>query len=510
MINRLFISNYALIEKAEIELNTGFSVITGETGAGKSILLGAIGLILGDRADFSVLKDQEKKCVIEGEFKISSYHLTGFFEENDLDYDPITIIRREISSSGKSRAFINDTPVNLVLLKDFASQLINIHSQNQTHQLKNEDFIIQLIDSYSDKSDLRNTYKSELNHLKDLERKFQELKDSSQKLQADADYNRFQYEEIKTLKLKDINFDELKEQVAFASNQEHIQSALESALALMDQEDLGLISNLQMIRSQIHSIAKFNSKFEDLYQRIDSGLIEMMDIQSELSNVLDSNQNEDSLELKIEVLDEINRLLQKHFLKDIKELMDLEDDLATKIDFADNSEEMLHKLEQQILDRKQMLSDLGSQIHEDRKVIAKDLESELKTLLSDLVLPDATIRFDIEKVDKYSTTGMDQVRFLFNANLGGTLTEISKSASGGETSRLMLAIQYLLSKKKSLSTLIFDEIDTGISGEIASKIGDLLAKISDNLQVISITHLPQVALKGANHYKVYKESVLMV
>ncbi|MEZ4938648.1 MAG: hypothetical protein R2799_13740 [Crocinitomicaceae bacterium] len=424
-----------------------------------------------------------------------------------LIIETVTIIRREISSSGKSRAFINDTPVNLILLKEFASQLINIHSQNQTLQLKNEDFIIQLIDSYSEKSDLRDTYRKELNQLKELEENFKNLRNSSQKLQADADYNRFQYEEIKALNLKEINFEELKEQVAFASNQEQIQSALESALALMDQEDLGLISSLQMIRSQVHSITKFNQKFEELFQRLDSGLIEMMDIHSELSNILDNSQNNESLELKIESLDEINRLLQKHFLKDLQDLMDLEDDLAKKIDFADNSEEMLYRLEQQILSKRQIISNLGIQIHEDRKVIAESLKKELKELLSDLVLPDASIQFEVQMLDKFRTSGMDQVKFLFNANLGGTLTEISKSASGGETSRLMLAVQFLLSTKKSLSTLIFDEIDTGISGEIASKIGALLSKISVNLQVISITHLPQVASKGVSHYKVYKESV---
>lgn len=505
MIHRLFISNYALIEKADIELDSGFSVITGETGAGKSILLGAIGLILGERADYSALKNRDKKCIIEGEFKIENYKLKDFFKKNDLDYENYTIIRREISPSGKSRAFINDTPVNLSLLKEFTSRLINIHSQNQTHQLKNEDFIISLIDSYSDKQDSRAKFREVLKNLKQLEKEQKELLESSHKLKTEADYNRFQFEEIQALNLSKVDFDELKEEVELAANQEQIQSSLENTLKLLDEDDLGVLSRLRQIKAQVASLQHINKDFASIYERIESGLIDLSDVQGEIESKLEGSSNIESSQQKIELYDEINRLLQKHFLNEVEELIELEQELSTKIEFADHSDETLERLEKEIQESRAQLDQIGNEIHLDRQKIAKQLQQEIENLLHDLVLPNAKVQFRIQSVSDYRKTGKDQVQFLFNANLGGELTEISKSASGGETSRLMLAVQFLLSKKKSLATLIFDEIDTGISGEIASKIGDLLSKISGNLQVISITHLPQVASKGSHHYKVFKE-----
>lgn len=505
MIHRLFISNYALIEKADIELDSGFSVITGETGAGKSILLGAIGLILGERADYSALKNRDKKCIIEGEFKIENYKLKDFFKKNDLDYENYTIIRREISPSGKSRAFINDTPVNLSLLKEFTSRLINIHSQNQTHQLKNEDFIISLIDSYSDKQDSRAKFREVLKNLKQLEKEQKELLESSHKLKTEADYNRFQFEEIQALNLSKVDFDQLKEEVELAANQEQIQSSLENTLKLLDEDDLGVLSRLRQIKAQVASLQHINKDFASIYERIESGLIDLSDVQGEIESKLEGSSNIESSQQKIELYDEINRLLQKHFLNEVDELIELEQELSTKIEFADHSDETLERLENEIQEARAQLDQIGNEIHLDRQKIAKQLQQEIENLLHDLVLPNAKVKFRIQSVSDYRKTGKDQVQFLFNANLGGELTEISKSASGGETSRLMLAVQFLLSKKKSLATLIFDEIDTGISGEIASKIGDLLSKISGNLQVISITHLPQVASKGSHHYKVFKE-----
>ncbi len=505
MINRLFIKNYALIEKADLEFKQGFTVITGETGAGKSILLGAIGLILGERADYSALKNKESKCIIESEFSLTENHLKDFFLQNDLDFDKNTIVRREISPSGKSRAFINDTPVNLVLLKEFGSKLINIHSQNQTHQLKDETFIIELIDHFIEDKSLLESFSDNLIKLKKLKTEYNHLLAESQKLKSDADYNRFQYDEIKSLNLENIDLDKLKQEVEFSQNQEQISEVIGTSLSLLESEESGVLDRMRKIKNQLSSISTISADFEELYSRFNSNIIELEDLSIELNNILENKDLNSSSESKVQLFDEINRLLQKHFLSDLNDLIALEKELSEKIDFADNSEEKLSELAQEIDSIEVALKQTGQLIHEARKRISKELENEIKRLLDDLVLPNAQVQFEVSKTEDFRISGMDKVRFLFNANLGGELTEISKSASGGETSRLMLAVQYLLSTKKSLATLIFDEIDTGISGEIASKIGYLLNEISQNIQVISITHLPQVASKGQQHFKVYKE-----
>jgi DNA repair protein RecN (Recombination protein N) len=505
MLQRLFISNYALIEKADIELSDGFSVITGETGAGKSILLGAIGLILGERADYSTLKDKGNKCVIEAEFDIKHYNLNHFFESNDIDFDNISILRREINSSGKSRAFINDTPVKLTILKEFGEKLINIHSQNQSHQLNNEEFLIDLIDSYSNKPKTLSSYKVKLKEYKEKRKALDELSDTFKKLKLEEDYIKFQYEEIKSLNLSDISYEELKNEIELSENQEKITSVLESISHSLNEDQKGLIQQLNMISSEIISISEFSTSFKELSERIKSIKIELNDIQSEIQNQLEKSTLGSSSNERVSLYDEINRLLQKHFFIEFSQLLTYEQELSEKVDLSNNSDEKIKILEKEISSLEFDLNNLAEEINLERKKTSKVLEKEVGSLLESLVLPNATVNFGVTSSEDFKNNGKNKVQLLFNANLGGELKEISKSASGGETSRLMLAIQFLYSKKKSLSTLIFDEIDTGISGEIASKIGDLLKEISNNLQVISITHLPQVASKGTNHFKVSKE-----
>lgn len=507
MLSRLFINNYALIEKADIELENGFTVITGETGAGKSILLGAIGLILGERADYSVLRHQEKKCVIEAEFNIESFNLQGFLEDNDIDYEANSILRREITSSGKSRAFINDTPVKLSLLKEFGDQLINIHSQNQSHQLHNESYIEGLIDAYLEDKTLLTEYKNEFSKYQVTKKELEIAKEQLQKLKAEEDYIRFQYSEMESIDFDQIDFDDLQEKVEIGENQERIVESLSFVLGKLENDQSGIISGLREIQNQLSSISSLSVSFNNLEERISSARIELDDLRSEIENELEKAESFGSNTESTAILDEINRLLQKHFLQDINQLKELKTDLKQKIELSDHSDEKINELESTLKESSNKLNDLGEALFNKRKEKATILEKELDSLLNELVLPNAEVRFDLLKLSDFKPNGMNSTKMLFNANLGGQLKEVSKSASGGETSRLMLAIQYLLSQKKALSSLIFDEIDTGISGEIASKIGGLLNKISNNLQVISITHLPQVASKGDQHFVVSKKDV---
>ncbi|MDU8887305.1 DNA repair protein RecN [Yeosuana sp. MJ-SS3] len=508
MLTSLSIKNYALIDNLDVNFNNGLTIITGETGAGKSILLGGLSLILGKRADLSSIKDASKKCVIEAVFDVTNYNLKNIFKEEDLDYEEQTIIRREILPSSKSRAFINDSPVNLDSLKRLVEQLIDIHSQHQTLELVSNDFQYQVIDCLANNEKLLEDYTNELNDFKKLEKELQELI----KFQAEAikehDYNSFLLNELTETELENINLQELEEEYETLDNIEDITEKLSYSNQLLNNEDIGLLKTLLELKNTIQKLSGFSTRYEALFNRIDSSLIELNDIQNEIELLKESLEtNPGRLEEVNFQLQTLHNLMQKHVAQDVGELIEIRNKLNDKVLVTQNMEETIIQKNKDILETKAVLLNLSKNIHKNRKSAIPLLTKQLEDILKSLGIPNAKFNIELNNTDTFYKNGCDDLIFLFSANKGGNFNELKKAASGGELSRIMLAIKLILSNYVQLPTIMFDEIDSGVSGEIANRMADIMLQMSKTMQVFTITHLPQIAAKGHTHFKVFKEDI---
>ncbi len=508
MLIALQIENYAIIKSLQLTFDSGFTAITGETGAGKSILLGALSLILGHRADTSVLFDKSKKCIVEGNFNIKELQLEPFFIDNDLDYNDITTLRREISETGKSRAFINDTPVNLTQLKDLAQFLVDIHSQNNHLLIENQNFKIQIIDNFSNNTKLVAQFKHLLSEFKTLESELIQLKESRNKSLQEKDFLEFQSQELAEAKLVEGELEEIEKQITLLANAELIKSKLSASTFIISDKEDSILLNLNELKANLQSISPFNSSFEQLCQRVDSLIIELKDIDFEINtSENESEVNPDFLSLLTDRFDLLNKLIQKHRVHSLEELIQIENEINQKLFSFSDQQDKIDALEIQKVELQNQIHQIGSQISNIRKQKAPEIEKSVTDYISVIGMPNGKLQIEVEKTDHFFENGMDRVTFLFSANKGIPLAEIEKVASGGEMSRLMLAIKAVISESTFLPTVILDEIDTGISGDIAYKVAKLMQKMASDRQLLVITHLPQIAAKSKLHYFVYKEVI---
>ncbi|WP_372755286.1 DNA repair protein RecN [Mariniflexile sp.] len=508
MLISLSIKNYALIDNLQVDFNDGFSIITGETGAGKSILLGGLSLILGKRADLSSLKDTTQKCVIEAVFNISNYKLQALFKSEDFDYEEQTIIRREILPSGKSRAFVNDSPVNLNSLQLLGERLIDVHSQHETLQLTSNEFQFQIIDALADNETELQTYKTELKAYKILKKELQELLNFQAEAIKEHDYNAFLLNELVEANLIDGELELLEEEYESLNNIEGIKEKLSEAYQLLNEEGIGVLSTLTALKNTLQKLTAYASKYEDLYARVNSSLIEMDDVYAEV-DVLQENLEADPNRLGVvdAKLRLLHNLMQKHVVTTVSELLTIKGELEEKVSFTENLDDAIQKKESEIDTKAKVLNIISSEIHQKRTKIIPELKRQLETILASLGMPNAQFKIEVVKISDFLPNGTDELSFLFSANKGGNFNDLKKAASGGELSRIMLAIKSILAKYIQLPTIMFDEIDTGVSGEISNKMGDIMLEMSKSMQVFSITHLPQIAAKGHSHFKVFKEDV---
>lgn len=507
MITHLSISNYALIRKLDINFSNGLSVITGETGAGKSILLGALSLILGNRADSQILLDKTKKCVIEGTFNIKDYNLIPFFKENDLDYDDNTLLRREINKSGKSRAFINDTPVNLNLIKELGDKLVNIHSQNKTVTLNNSDFQLAVVDSYVNKNDVLKQYRLGFKNYSEKKKKLNGLIEKENKSKSDQDYFQFQFDELEKANLDPDEFNNIEKELELLNHHEEIKTNLAGISQILDNKELNIISQLNEALSLIKNISEYNNDFENFHKRVESNLIDLRDLSSEIESIGESIIYDPKRITELNNnIDIVFHLQQKHRVNSVNKLIAIKDNLSEKLNEISSLENEINSLKKEISVIETELTKLAKFISLSRGEAIPKIEKNITELLVELGMPDGRFKVEQIKFNELTIDGFDKVKFLFNANKGGMLSDMSKIASGGELSRLMLSIKSLISQKNLLPTIIFDEIDSGVSGNIANKVGVILKKISQTMQVIAITHLPQIAGMGNFHYLVFKDS----
>ncbi len=506
MLQHLTIENYALIKSLDIDFAKGFTTITGETGSGKSIILGALGLLLGQRADVQVLFEKDKKCVVEATFDIKDLDLMSFFEDNDLDYDDTLLLRREIQPSGKSRAFINDTPASLQVMKDLGVYILDIHSQHQTLTLKNSDFQLSLLDVMCTSQDCKNDYRQEYTIYKKHKAELHALEEQERKDKADLDYHQFLFNELQQVQLQDGEQEELEQEQKLLANAESIKSNLMAVVVACDDSEDAVVSRLQSCKSLLAKVADYHSSIGEVYARFDSCLIELRDIISEIesidSEIQYSPQRQDEVNQR---LDAIYRLQTKHGVNTIAELLEIQNQLDDKLQVVSSLDGKIEEARKALALSEKKLGALAKQLTALRKEAANLLQKQIQPILSDLGMKDAEFRVDISSAEGFMATGCDEVSFMFNANKGGQLREIGKVISGGELSRVMLAIKSLITSKSLLPTIIFDEIDTGVSGEISGKVGSIMKRMSATTQVFAITHLPQIAAKADTHLKVYKK-----
>ena len=506
MLNSLHIRNYALISSLQIRFDKGLTVITGETGAGKSIIMGALSLILGHRADTSTLFDQSEKCVVEALFDVSGLHLEDFFAENNLDYQDDTIVRREIAVSGKSRAFINDTPVTLPLLKEFTSRLIDIHSQHQNLLFQNADFRTDVVDLFAGIKSQVAEYQKVLSELKDSERQLSELKQQHQAALEKQDFLQFVMKEIEEAHLKENEQEELEQNIEFLTHTETIKSNLFQILQILSDEEPSAVSSLREAKNLSAAIASYRTDLDEMNQRINSSYIELKDIANELNSLNDRIEyNADELEAMRQRLDFIYSLEQKHHLTSVGELLNKYQAVKEELDNFSEDEEQLKQLTLRCQQLKDKAQKWAEQLHQSRNKVLPALQTQVLDYVHSLGMPDAQFVIKLETSTTLLKNGIDEVKFLFSANRGVEVAELEKVASGGEISRLMLAVKSTLSEKYVLPTVVFDEIDVGISGEMAGKVAALMQKMAQRRQLLVITHLPQIAAKGNSHYLVYKE-----
>lgn len=508
MITTLSIKNYALIEKLTIDFSKGFSIITGETGAGKSIILGALGLVLGKRADLTSLKNKEEKCVIEAHFEISKYNLRPFFETNDLDYEEETIIRREILPSGKSRAFINDSPVNLQELQELSLFLLDIHSQHQTQELSEEKVQFEIIDAIADNQEHILDYQSLLKSYKSDKSKLNSLLKKQAESAKEQEYNTFLLDELVSAQLKSGEQETLEADFEKLNNVEIIKESIDKSLAIANEEQIGVMHNLKEIKNSLQKIASFSSEYHLLLERITSLTIEFDDISDELNRCSEKLINDpEQLELINQKLQLIYNLQKKHQVSSVDELIQIQTHLENSVLELGNLEGEITTLTDSIQQKTITLDALAEGIYKKRMEAIPVLTKQLTTILETLGMPNVRFKMDISSTSTYFENGKDELQFLFSANKGTDFGLLKKVASGGEMSRIMLAVKAILAQYSKLPTLIFDEIDTGVSGEIANRMGEIMKEMSQKMQIFAITHLPQIASKGTAHFKVSKSTV---
>ena len=510
MLKHLYIKNFTLIDQLDIAFHSGFSVITGETGAGKSIILGAIGLLLGNRADSKQIKQGEKKCTIEARFDLSHYGFESFFEDNDIDFEPEdTIIRRELTASGKSRAFINDTPVSLQMMRILGEQLIDIHSQHQNLLLQKDDFQLNVVDIIAQDSTALSAYHSSYQHYKESLQRLSDLKEQIAKAQENEEFMRFQFNELESAGLVEGRQQELEQESETLSHSEDIKTAYFKADHLLNDDDNGIINKLGECLDSLSNIENVYSKAKDVVQRLSSVHIELKDIASEVGSEVENIEFDPSrLDSINQQLDQLNTLEQKYHVSTEEELIEIRDNIAEQLQSIDNSDEELESLTKKVDEKLKLCTEKAAKLTELRLKAGKIVEKEMSQRLIPLGIPN--VRFKVDITSKpLSIDGADKVQFLFSANTSTAMEPVAQVASGGEIARVMLSLKAMISGTVKLPTIIFDEIDTGVSGKIAQKMALIMQEMgNNNRQVISITHLPQIAALGSSHYKVEKEETI--
>ena len=508
MLKRLHIKNYALLEEVTISFDKSLTVITGETGAGKSIMLGALGLVLGERADMAVLRDKQKKCIVEANFLIESYSLEKFFAENELDYEKETTIRREIATDGKSRAFINDTPVNLQILKQLSQYLIDVHSQHETLLLNQASFRFNMVDIFANCLEERKQFASFFVQLKEKEKKLAELLSFEQQAKKELDYFQFQFNELEQSNLQSGQLKKLEQEFDTFNNAEFIKQNLSKASLSIDGGEVNILSNLAALKNTLSQLSRYGKNYEELTTRVNSVYIELKDISAEVDSANDAVAfDQKKLEEITAQLDLLNRLLKKHGATDETELLKIKNEIAEKLQQFNSVEEEIKKMQAEIKKLNDNVWTKAKMISDKRKKIIPAIQGSVQKMLTSLSMPNAQLVINCNLLDTCTNYGCDELQFLFSANKGLPLSELHKVASGGELSRLMLCLKSHLAEKTSLPTIIFDEIDTGVSGDVAHKIGTILFEMGKSMQVIAITHLPQIASKGKQHLFVYKQDI---
>ena len=505
VLKSLSIKNYALIDSLIIDFSGDLNILTGETGAGKSILLGALGLIIGQRADSSVLRDKTEKCSVEGIFDIRNYGLQNFFSENELDYDDVTILRREITPQGKSRAFINDTPVNVKILYDLGIKLIDIHSQHQNLDLNEKNYQLRVVDLVAGNSEMLKIYNSEYKTYLSLQENLNKSLLLAEQSKKDLDYFEFQFQQLDDAKLvpdEQLDLELLLEKLTHA---EEIRSVFGMAYQALSEDERSVLS---VLKENLTSIGKLKSvlpEAEQIFNRMESVYLELKDLASESLVIEERTENNpEKIVLVNQRLDMIYSLQQKHRVSSVAELLQIQAEFEAKIQLVSSYDQDIEKYRKEIVAQKEILTELACKISLKRKAVGPQIESKVIDILRNVGIPNAALQLKFTHLSEFSPSGLDEVSYLFSANKNQELQEIGKIASGGEMSRLMLAIKTLITDARSLPTIVFDEIDTGVSGEVAVKMGQILEQMSKTVQVLNITHLPQIAAKGNNHFKVYK------
>jgi len=507
MLQNLYIKNYALIDKINLSFDKGLTIITGETGAGKSILLGGLELIRGKRAQQGLLKDASQKSIVEATFDIAPYHLQNIFESEDLDYEPESIIRRELLPNGKSRAFINDSPARLESLTRLTAKLLDIHSQHQTLELNEKPFQYELLDAVSDNTDLLKSYRSDYQKYKSLKQDLQELSVKLMYAEKELAYKKHQLEELQLLKLDDINFEELEQQIKAIDNQELINQVLADASQKLDAEDIGVLSQIIELKNGFHKIAGFSSNYAGIAERLESMQWELQDMIEEITGLVDANDfNPDETARLQAQYAAINQMMLKHQALQITDLIALRDRLDSEVTDLSSLQEQIVETEQKLEETTRSLDKKALKLRENRQKAIPKLTGQIESILQNLSMADTKLKIELQPAEDFLPNGKDLLDFQISSDNGKSFGSLKRIASGGELSRLMLAVKTVLSKYKQLPTLIFDEIDTGISGDVAQKMAEVLKDLSQNMQVIVITHLPQIAVKGDTHFKVFKST----
>ena len=506
MLKHLAIGNYALIDSLSMSFDDGFSVITGETGAGKSILLGALGFVLGDRSDSSIMLDETKKCTVEATFVVDSERFKPFFDANDLDYDEELILRRELTPTKKSRAFINDTPVSAQQLKELGNMLVDIHSQHDSLLLTNADFQLKIVDDAANNASLLIEYQRVYNSYTVLRNELKKLREMAQKNVAENDFLAFQLDELVKADLQEGEYEEVSQRLELLENAEEVKTLLAQSLSTLSESEFSILDQLNELKSSVDKLRRYIPQAEQYLDRLESTKIELKDIAQDLDSLQDGTQfDADSLNEIQERFDLLQRLMMKHHVNDYAELLTIRDDLQQKVGAFANIDDEIAKKEQELKKCEKELTKLADELSAKRKKVKVSFEKAVTEIIHQLKMPHGVFEIEISESTEFSTTGRDKVRFMFSANKGIAADDMSRVASGGELSRLMLAIKAVAAESSYIPTLIFDEIDTGVSGEVASKLGDIMQKMGETLQIVSITHLPQIASKAKNHFFVYKD-----
>ena len=509
MLTKVIIKNFALIDSLEINFSNGFSTITGDTGSGKSILLNALSLIIGKRVDHTLLKKNNIKCIVEAEFNLKNFKLKKIFKKNDLDYFDHSILRREVLPNGKSRSFVNDTPVNLDIMKSVGEKLIDIHTQNESLILSNDYFFFSLIDNLSEQQNIVNNFYQNLSLYKELNLELEKLNRLNTSLQNDYDYNLFLLNELLSAKLKNGEQLDLEKNLKVFKNSEEILSSLNQIDNLIEKDNNSIENQIRNLNSILNNISKYSNKYSIIKNRIESVLIELDDIKLELrDSSIDFNNNPFEVDEMESRLNLIYNLQKKHSVNSVHELIEITVNLQKKLEDNDNIEIDIDNLKNDISSKESLLIEQSKKISISRKKILPNLKIEIENILSNLGMPNCSFKFNLTKSEKYNKYGKDLIEVLFSGNKGSEFSPIFKVVSGGELSRILLSIKSILSKHLKLPTMIFDEIDTGISGEMSNAMANLMVKMSKKMQIISITHLPQIAAKGLHHFNVYKHENL--